>query len=155
MAVADPGEGRRGPASPQSVPFTGKRPRRPKNWYQRWLWRNGTRGFPLEYSIRKNRTTRCSFAPGNFSVGKTQKVLFHLHVLSNRISRKIFVNGKQPLTLDAPQCKQVNKSRLSLIVRMNVVLNRTVVVDSNWRFDNLCDKSSSESKWVVSGQLMV
>ena len=28
--------------------------------------------------------------------------------------------------------------RLSLIVRVNVVLNRTVVVDSDWRFDNLC-----------------
>ena len=30
------------------------------------------------------------------------------------------------------------KSRLSLIVRVNVVLNRTVVVDSDWCFDNLC-----------------
>ena len=30
------------------------------------------------------------------------------------------------------------KSRLSLIVRVNVVLNRTVVVNSDWRFDNLC-----------------
>ena len=30
------------------------------------------------------------------------------------------------------------KSRLSLIVRVNVVLNRTVVVDSDRRFDNLC-----------------
>ena len=30
------------------------------------------------------------------------------------------------------------KSRLSLIVQVNVVLNRTVVVDSDWRFDNLC-----------------
>ena len=29
------------------------------------------------------------------------------------------------------------KSRLSLIIRVNVVLNRTVVVDSDWRFDNL------------------
>ena len=28
--------------------------------------------------------------------------------------------------------------RLSSIVRVNVVLNRTVVVDSDWRFDNLC-----------------
>ena len=28
--------------------------------------------------------------------------------------------------------------RLSLIVRVNVVLNRTVVVDSDRRFDNLC-----------------
>ena len=27
---------------------------------------------------------------------------------------------------------------MSLIVRVNVVLNRTVVVDSDWRFDNLC-----------------
>ena len=31
----------------------------------------------------------------------------------------------------------IMKSRLSLIVRVNVVLNRTVV-DSDWRFDNLC-----------------
>ena len=30
------------------------------------------------------------------------------------------------------------KSRLSLIVWLNVVLNRTDVVDSDWRFDNLC-----------------
>ena len=30
------------------------------------------------------------------------------------------------------------KSRSSLIVRVNVVLNRTLVVDSDWRFDNLC-----------------
>ena len=29
------------------------------------------------------------------------------------------------------------KSRLSLLVRVNVVLNRTVVVDSDLRFDNL------------------
>ena len=28
--------------------------------------------------------------------------------------------------------------RLSLIVRVNVVLDRTVIVDSDWRFDNLC-----------------
>ena len=30
------------------------------------------------------------------------------------------------------------KSRLSLIVRVNEVLNRTVLVDSDWHFDNLC-----------------
>ena len=28
-------------------------------------------------------------------------------------------------------------SRLSMIIRVNVVLNRAVVVDSDWRFDNL------------------
>ena len=39
-------------------------------------------------------------------------------------------------------------SRLSLIVWVNVVLNRTVVVDGDWRFDNLCSshlQSQSES----------
>ena len=30
------------------------------------------------------------------------------------------------------------KSGLILIVRVNVVLNKTVVVDGDWRFDNLC-----------------
>ena len=30
------------------------------------------------------------------------------------------------------------KRRLSLIVWVNIVLNRTVVVDSDGRFDNLC-----------------
>ena len=30
------------------------------------------------------------------------------------------------------------KSRLSLIIRVSIVLNRTVVVNSDWRFDNLC-----------------
>ena len=35
--------------------------------------------------------------------------------------------------LDTGQIK-----RLSLIVQVNVVLNRTVFVDSDWRFDNLC-----------------
>ena len=30
------------------------------------------------------------------------------------------------------------KSKLSLIIPVNVVLNSTVVVDSDWRFDHLC-----------------
>ena len=39
------------------------------------------------------------------------------------------------------------KSRSSLIVRVNVVLNRTVVVNSDWRFDNLCGSHlQSQSK---------
>ena len=35
------------------------------------------------------------------------------------------------------------KSRVSLIVRVNVVLCRTVVVNSDWRFDNQCRGGSS------------
>ena len=42
------------------------------------------------------------------------------------------------------------KSRLSLIVRVNVVLNRTVVVDSDWRFDNLCGLQSQSELYHVS-----
>ena len=52
------------------------------------------------------------------------------------------------------------KSRLSLIVRLNVVLNRTVVVDSDWRFDNLCGshlQSQSElyhvSRWSLKTKI--
>ena len=43
-------------------------------------------------------------------------------------------------------CREYHlKSRLSLIVRVNVVLNRTVVVDSDWRFDNLCSSRLQSS----------
>ena len=35
--------------------------------------------------------------------------------------------------------------------KVNVVLNRTVVVDSDWRFDNLCSSHLQiESKWVFT-----
>ena len=43
------------------------------------------------------------------------------------------------------------KSKLSLLVRVNVVLNRTVVVDSDWRFDNLCGSHlQSQSEFRVT-----
>ena len=42
------------------------------------------------------------------------------------------------------------KSRLSLIVWVNVVMNRTVVVDTDWRFDNLCGRHvQSQSELMV------
>ena len=57
-------------------------------------------------------------------------------------------------------------SRLSMIVRVNVVLNRTVDVVSDWRFDNLCGshpQSESEftrtiilnviMKWLLSSNI--
>ena len=46
-------------------------------------------------------------------------------------------------------------SRLSMIVRVIVVLNRTVVVDSDWRFDNPCGSHLQSQSGVVSCQLMV
>ena len=42
------------------------------------------------------------------------------------------------------------KSRLSLIIRVNVVLNRAVFVDSVWRFDNLCGSNLLKSKTSVT-----
>ena len=47
-------------------------------------------------------------------------------------------------------------SKLSMIVWGNVVLNRTVVVDSDWRFNNLCSSHlQGQSEFSVSRQLMV
>ena len=51
-----------------------------------------------------------------------------------------------------PKCHFI--CRLSMIVWVNVALNRTII-DSDWHFDNLCGQSSKVSKWVVSRQLMV
>ena len=70
------------------------------NRYQRRLWRNGTlisvwnippgkTGLPFQM-FRFSR---------KFSAGTIQKVVFHS--LSNRISRTILVNGKQPISLDS------------------------------------------------------
>ena len=65
------------------------------NRYQRWLWSNGTR-----ISIRKFRPEKTWLPFSDVSLlrkvsaGTTKKVVFHL--LSNRIFRKIWVDGKQP-----------------------------------------------------------
>ena len=82
----------------ESVPFTGKPLRRPKtcikikdgfekrNTNLRWNIPSGKTGLHF-------RMFRCSW---KFSAGTVQKVLFHL--LSDRILRKLFVNGKKPLS---------------------------------------------------------
>ena len=61
----------------------------------RCLWRNGIRisvwNIPSGKTGLPFQMFRCS---RKFSTGKTQKVLFHL--LSKRIFRKLFGNGKQP-----------------------------------------------------------
>ena len=41
------------------------------------------------------------------------------------------------------------KSRLSLIVRVNIVLNRTVVVDSDRRFNNLRLRADEIKLWLT------
>ena len=51
-------------------------------------------GIPSGKTVLPFQVFRCS---RKFCAGTTQKVVFHL--LSNRIVLKIFVNGKQPITL--------------------------------------------------------
>ena len=59
------------------------------NWYQSWLWRNGT-NFVLEYFIHKKGNTFSDvLLLPKFSTGMTQKVVFN--VLSIQIFRKLFV----------------------------------------------------------------
>ena len=60
------------------------------NWYQRRLWRNGTR--ISVWNIPSGKTG-LPFKMFRYPL-TTQKVVFHL--LSTRIFRKVFVNGKEP-----------------------------------------------------------
>ena len=64
------------------------------NWYQRWPWRNRTHISVWKIPTGKTglpfQTYRCFL---KFSTETTRKVVFHL--LSNWISQKLFVNGKQ------------------------------------------------------------
>ena len=66
------------------------------NWYERRLWRNGTRicvwNIPTVETGLPFQTFRCS---RKFSTETTWKFVFHL--ISNRIFGKPFVNGKQPM----------------------------------------------------------
>ena len=61
---------------------------------------------------------------------------------NKRLLRGKFKSDWSLITYHAYLCERFEPrshfKRLSLIVRVNVVLNRTVVVDSDWRFDNLC-----------------
>ena len=83
----------------KSVPFTGKRLRRPKTCIKIKDGFKKKRNTNLRWNIPSGKTGlhfqmfRCS---RKFSAGTIQKVLFHL--LSHRILRKLFVNGKKPLS---------------------------------------------------------
>ena len=44
----------------------------------------------------------------------------------------------QPYSCERFEPRSHFKSWLSLIFRVNVVLNKTVVIDGDWRFNNLC-----------------
>ena len=78
----------------KSVPLTEKTVTKAWNWYQTWLWANGTQISVWNITSGKTgllfQVFRCS---REFSAGTTQKIV--LHLLSNRIFRKRFVNSKQ------------------------------------------------------------
>ena len=76
----------------ESVPFIGKRSRRPETGIKDRWFEEMEHKFPFEIFRPNFQMFRCS---RKFSAGtRTQKGVFHL--LFNRIFRNLFVNGKQP-----------------------------------------------------------
>ena len=66
--------------------------------------------------------------------------VFHLHLKNkwNTLCKQFKDNNDKNHNCERFDPRSHFISRLSMIVRVNVVVNRTVVVDSNQRFDNLC-----------------
>ena len=67
-------------------------------------WNTNFRLESVFHPDKQDYLFRCSV-----SAGKTQKVVFHL--LSNQISQKMFVNGKQPLTQSSPLLPLIKNPR--------------------------------------------
>ena len=69
---------------------------------------------------------------------KGQKLFTYMYSLQKMsVGKTTFTSGDQLIWIcERFEPRSHFQSRLSLIVRVNVVLNRTV--DSDWRFDNLC-----------------
>ena len=83
-----------------------------------------------------------------FETGQ-QSVFTHVRSsYSNSIGTKQGFYLRKRLNCERVEPRSHFKSRLSLIVRVNVVLNRTVVVDSDWRFDNLCGSHLQRWRWL-------
>ena len=63
--------------------------------------------------------------------------------------------NKDPWSVISTILLYLRKYRWNVIARSSKVLNRTVVKsDHDWRFGQLVQESSSDSKWVVSRHLM-
>ena len=67
-------------------------------------WNTNFRLESVFHPDKQDYLFRCSV-----SAGKTQKVV--LHLLSNQISQKMFVNGKQPLTQSSPLLPLIKNPR--------------------------------------------
>ena len=70
--------------------------------------------------------------------GQKRSTHSHVFTILNYFQRQFLDEKNSDLLCERFEPRSHLKSRLSLIVRVNVVLNRTVVVDSDWHFDNLC-----------------
>ena len=76
--------------------------------------------------------------------GKTNVVIILLYLLNHIIWFKslnlsfTFMANQHLYSCERFEPRSHFVSRLSMIVWVNVVLNRTVIVDRDWHFDNLC-----------------
>ena len=78
----------------KSVPSTEKTVTKAWNWYQTWLWANGRQISVWNItSVKTGLPFQVFLCSRKFSAGTTQKIV--LHLLSNRIFRKRFLNSKQ------------------------------------------------------------
>ena len=69
-------------------------------------------------------------------LSKAHKLRVKSHACTCSIVSKVLkLETCKPWKVSGMKCF---KRRLSLIVRVNVVLNRTVIIDSDWRLENLC-----------------
>ena len=125
----------------KSVLFTEKRPRRPETGIK-----DGFEGMEHEFPFgifhpeKQDYLFRCSVAEIFF--GKTQKVASHL--LSNRISRKMFVNGKQPRI----QSSVARQSRnFKQMVNDTCCSNRPKIPNQNFRIIFMNGKLTPPSLW--------
>ena len=105
----------------ESVPFTEKRPRRPETGIN-----DGFEEIEHEFLFgifcpEKTGLTfqmfRCS---RKFAAGTTKKVMFHL--LSNRIFRNLFVNGKQPGFWWEKLLSKHEKQTKKMIIRVKQII---------------------------------
>ena len=73
--------------------------------------------------------------------------VFKLQVQRSNCSAMILPGQSILITLWKVEPRSHFRSRLSLIIQVIIVLNRTVVFESDWRFNNLCNSHlQSQSK---------
>ena len=112
--------------------------------YGRWsLWESWLYWFTLQScKILKGNQVLKLFSNVLYNIKKSlfgvSCTCLSIQYKNERETVKNCSSGATYMVIDRQLCWSHFKSRLSLIVQVNEVLNRTVVVDNDWCFDNMC-----------------